>query len=74
MVPFRLFRFISCPVLADEIAIFVFSIGIIKYFVGQSLKIMNFGCISVWFGDESLHSKCQRFYIGMLLFSIVLYV
>ena len=24
-------------------------------------KIMNFVCISVWFGDESLHSKCEGF-------------
>ena len=33
-------------------------------------KIMNFACISVWFGDESLHSKCESFSIGMLSFSI----
>ena len=31
-------------------------------------KIITFACISVWFGDESLHSKCERFLIGMLCF------
>ena len=35
---------------------------------------MNFACISVWSGDESLHSKCERCYIGMFLFSVVLYI
>ena len=49
------FSFVFCPVLPDDIAI-------IEVFLwAKFLKIMNFACISVWFGDEALHSKCERF-------------
>ena len=56
------FRFVFCPVFQMRLQYFCIQCWDNEVLLwAKFFKIMNFACISVWSGDESLHSKCERF-------------